>query len=512
MGGTTELKGPDLTKGVVGTDVVEGRPLLGHAHGEAVMLVRSGGKVFATGATCTHYSGPLAEGLVVGKTVHCPWHHACFDLETGLAAGPALNPLPCFDVIEEGGKVRVAGKRAAAKPKSPKSSPANVVIVGGGAAGAACAENLRRFGYEGRITLIANEQPGPVDRPNLSKDYLAGNAPEEWIPLRDAAFYREMNIDFSLGDGAASIDTGSRTVTLASGKKIEYGALLLATGAEPRRLSIPGADGANVHVLRTLADSRAIIAKAREGARAVVIGSSFIGLEVAASLRARKVEVDVVSVDKVPLARVVGETIGGFVQALHEEKGVRFHLGSGPKSIGKAGVELENGKSIAADFVVLGVGVAPRVALAEAAGLRVEKGVVVDDHFRTSAAGVFAAGDIALFPDFRTGASMRIEHWQVAERQGRAVARAMLGEGEPYRDVPFFWSAHYDVTLNYIGHAEKWDRIIERGSLASRQYVAAFEHQGKILAVITVGEDLLSLEVDAAMKAGDEARVKALVS
>ena len=188
MGGTTELKGPDLTLGVSAQDVVEARPFLGHAHGEAVMLVRSGGKVFATGATCTHYSGPLAEGLVVGKTVRCPWHHACFDLETGLAAGPALTPIPCFDVIEEKGMIRVAQKREVAKSKPPRSAPASVVIVGGGAAGAACAENLRRFEYEGPVALIADEPPGPVDRPNLSKDYLAGNAPEEWIPLRDEAF------------------------------------------------------------------------------------------------------------------------------------------------------------------------------------------------------------------------------------------------------------------------------------------------------------------------------------
>ena len=386
--------------------------------------------------------------------------------------------------------------------------------MGGGAAGAACAaRTLRRFGYEGPgVVVIADEPPGPVDRPNLSKDYLAGNAPEEWIPLRDEAFYRDMKIDFSMGDGAASIDINGRTLTRRSGKKLAYGALLLATGAEARRLPIPGADAENVHVLRTLADSRAIIEKAREGTRAVVIGSSFIGLEAAASLRARKVEVDVVSVDKIPLARVVGDTIGGFVRALHEEHGVRFHLGPAPKSISDRGVELEDGKVLPADFVVLGVGVAPRTQLAEAAGLKVERGIVVDDHFRTSADAVYAAGDIASFPDFRTGARMRIEHWQVAERQGRAVARAMLGLGEPFRDVPFFWSAHYDVTLNYVGHAEKWDRIIERGSLADRKYVAAFEHQGKILAVITLGEDLLSLQIEAAMAAGDEARVKTLAT
>jgi len=410
MGGTTELQGPDFTLGVSVLDVVEARPFLGHAHGEAVILVRSGGKVFATGATCTHYSGPLAEGLVVGNTVRCPWHHACFDLETGLAAGPALTPIPCFDVVEEKGMIRVAQKREVAKPMQPRSAPASVVIVGGGAAGAACAENLRRFGYEGPVALIADEAPGPVDRPNLSKDYLAGNAPEEWIPLRDEAFYREMNIAFSVGDGAASVDTGGRIVTLKSGKKLSYGALLIATGAEPRRLSIPGADNENVHVLRTLADSRGIVGRAREGARAVVIGSSFIGLEVAASLRTRKVEVDVVSTDKVPLARVVGDAIGGFVRTLHEKHGVRFHLGPAPKAISARGVELEDGTALPADFVVLGVGVAPRTQLAEAAGLRVERGIVVDDQFRASADGVYAAGDVASFPDFRTGSRLRIEH------------------------------------------------------------------------------------------------------
>jgi len=509
MGGTSDLKGPDLTRGVPADSVVEGRPFLGHAHGEVVMLVRSGGRLFATAATCTHYGGPLAEGLVVGKTVHCPWHHACFDLATGLGAGPALTPLGCFDVIEENGLVRVTQKREAAKPQAPRSSPASVVIVGAGPAGAACAENLRRLGYEGPISLIADEQPGPVDRPNLSKDYLSGNAPEEWIPLRDEGFYREMKIDFSVGDGVASIDTPARTVTRISGKKLPYGALLLATGAEPRRLAIPGIDAETVHVLRTLADSRALVARANEGARAVVIGSSFIGLEVAASLRARKVDVAVVSVDQVPLARVVGDTIGSFVQTLHEDHGVRFHLGRPPKAITGRGVELED-KTLAADFVVLGVGVAPRTGLAEAAGLTVERGIVVDDHFRASADGVYAAGDVASYPDFRTGTRVRIEHWQVAERHGQAVARAMLGLGEPYRDVPFFWSAHYDVTLNYIGHAEKWDRILERGSLADRKYVAAFEHQGQIVAVITLGEDLLSLEIEAAMSVGDETKAKAL--
>ncbi len=506
MGQAAELTGPDLSAGVDASRLEEGRPLLGHAGGEAVMLVRVGEAVHATSATCTHYSGPLAEGLVVGGTVRCPWHHACFDLATGRAAAPALTPLACFEVVRAGALVRVGKKRVDEKPGAAKG-PSSVVIVGGGAAGAACAEGLRRLGYVGAIALVADEPPGPVDRPNLSKDYLAGKAPEEWIPLRDAAFYREHGVELVMGDAAALLDTNAQSVTLTSGRRLAYGALLLATGSAPRTLDVPGAESANVFVLRTLADSRAIVAKATSGARAVVIGASFIGLEVAASLRARGVEVDVVGAEKIPLARVVGDEIGAFVKALHEKNGVRFHMEQKPSQIPDDAVVLESGTRLAADFVVLGVGVTPNVALAENAGLRVDRGVVVDEKLRTSAEGVYAAGDIARLPEAWSGALVRIEHWAYAERQGQAVARAMLGDGAPFRDVPFFWSAHYDTTINYVGHAEGWDKIRTRGTLASGKYAAAFERAGRVLAVATVGDDSLSLEVEAAMEAGDARKV-----
>lgn len=510
MGDAAPLTGPDLDKGVPASSLAEGKPLLGHSGGEAVMLVQTNGKVYATAATCSHYGGPLAEGLVVGDKVHCPWHHACFDLETGLGLGPGLTPIACFDVVNQGGLVSVRKKRDPYQAK-PVPGPSSVVIVGGGAAGAACAETLRRHGYQGSITLLADEPPGPVDRPNLSKDYLAGNAPEEWIPLRDAGFYQEMKIDFLLGDAAKSLDTKARTVTLASGKSVSYGALLLATGSEARRLPIPGADGQHVHVLRTLADSRAIIARAKEGAQAVVIGSSFIGLEVAASLRARNVRVEVVSTDAAPLAKIVGEKIGTYVRSIHEAKGVKFHLGRKPTKIGQGVVELDDGTSLPADLVVLGVGVSPRTSLAEAAGLDVQRGVVVDEYLRTSVPDVYAAGDIASYPDPWSGARVRIEHWMVAERQGQGVARAMLGIGGPYRDVPFFWSAHYDAALHYMGHAESWERIVEGGSLEGNRYVAGFERGGKILAAVTVNDDYRSLEIEAAMQAGDAAKVASLI-
>jgi apoptosis-inducing factor 3 len=510
MAEATELSGPDLGAGVAADQVLEGTPLLGHANGEAVMLVRAGGTLLATAASCTHYGGPLAEGLVVGKTVHCPWHHACFDLETGLAAGPALTPLACFEVISEASLVRVGKKRPEHTPQ-PIAGPSSVVIVGAGPAGAACAENLRRCGYPGAITLIADESPGPVDRPNLSKDYLAGKAPAEWIPLRDAEFYRAIDVDFQLGSGVRRLDPAQHRVELVNGRSLTYGALLLATGASPRRLSIPGAESGNVLLLRTLADSRSIIARAKHGARAVVIGASFIGLEVAAALRAREVEVAVVSPEPVPLARVVGDKLGAYVRGLHEQHGVKFHLGRSPTSIEEHSVTLDDLTNLSADFVVMGVGVTPRTLLAEQAGLQVERGVVVDEQLRTSAPDVYAAGDIAAYPDPYSGERVRIEHWAVAERQGQAVARSMLGIGSAFRDVPFFWSAHYDVTLAYVGHAQHWDRLIEHGSLEQGKYAVGFELEGKLLAAVCLGDDRLGLEIEAAMQAGDSARLAALL-
>ena len=506
------LSGPDLEAGVKWDGLADGQPLLGHAGGEAVMLVRRGEQVFATAASCTHYGGPLAEGLVVGDTVHCPWHHACFDLRTGQAIGaPALNDIACFEVQRRDGLVQVGKQREAPKGKPAAGAAiASVVIVGSGPAGAVCAETLRKLGYAGAVTLIGDE--APVDRPNLSKDYLAGTAPEEWMPLRPPEFYAEQNIDFVQGDVATGIDTAARQVTLASGKTLSYGALVLATGAEPRRLSIPGADLPHVRLLRTLADSRAIIARAGGAKRAVVIGASFIGLEAAASLRARGLEVDVVGPEPVPLVRVLGEEIGKLVRQAHEAKGVRFHLGQRPEAIEASEVKLSGGARLPADLVVVGVGVSPRTALAQAAGLRVDDGIVVDQHLRTSAAQVYAVGDVARFPDARAGGPVRIEHFAVAERQGQAAARIILGDQKPYQDVPFFWSQHPDLGLSYVGHAAGWDRIHVSGDLKAKDFAAFYLKQGRVLAVLTVNRDLVSLKAEAALLAGDDQALAALMA
>lgn len=501
--------GPDLSAGVPLAELPEGRPVLGHVGEEPVVLVRRGDDVFATGAHCTHYGGPLAEGLVVGDTLRCPWHHACFSLATGEAVGaPALSPIACYLVVREGDRVRVGSKRSEPAPRRPARSPESIVLLGSGAAGAAAAEQLRREGYAGPLALVGVEPP--VDRPNLSKDYLAGNAPEEWLTLRDEGFYRSLDVDLVTGDAARALDLDGRAVELESGRRLPFAALLYATGAEPVRLPLPGADGPHVHTLRTVSDSRAIVARAEAGRRAVVIGASFIGLEVAASLRAREVEVDVVAPETVPLGRVLGEEVGRFVLGLHQEHGVRFHLGRKPASIGADAVTLDDGTTLPCDFVVLGVGVRPRLGLAEAAGLPVDGGLLVDRELR-AAPGVWAAGDVARYPDPRSGRPVRVEHWVHAERMGQAAARNMLGAGETYRDVPFFWSAHYDATVSYVGHAERPDAIEVHGSLAGRDALVAYREGGRIAAVVTLGRDRASLAAEAAMEAGDDAALESVV-
>jgi NADPH-dependent 2,4-dienoyl-CoA reductase/sulfur reductase-like enzyme/nitrite reductase/ring-hydroxylating ferredoxin subunit len=511
MGGDqAKLSGPDLGAGIDEKTLDADAPLLGHAGGEAVLLVRRGGDVLAVGATCTHYSGPLAEGLLVGDTVRCPWHHACFDLRTGVPErGPALNALPCYSVSRAGGKIRVGARKPAAEPAIPAAAPRTIVIVGAGAAGDSAAATLRREGYAGDIRMIGADPAVPVDRPNLSKDYLAGTAPEEWLPLRGDQFFQEQRIDLKLGVKVASLSIEGRQLTLSDGQVVTWDALLLATGAEPVKLAVPGGDLPHVHTLRSLADSRAIIARAKEAKRAVVVGASFIGMEAAAALRARGIEVDVVAPDPVPFAKVLGPEVGKFLRGLHEKNGVRFHLGQTVASVDAKTVTLSGGGSLPADLVVVGIGVRPVVGLAEAAGLKIDRGVVVDERLQTSAPGVFAAGDIARYPYGPTGERVRIEHWAVAQRMGHVAALNMLGRRTAFESAPFFWSVHYGVQLNYVGHAESWDAIDVNGSLESSDCTLAYRRGGKTLAIVTIGRDRVSLDAELALERGDEAALEA---
>ncbi len=500
---TPAPSGPDLTQGVDSESLADGSMITGHVRSEAVLLARVGAEFFSVGATCTHYGGPLAEGLLVGNTVRCPWHHACFDLRTGVAARPpALNDLPRWRVESRDERVFVREKLQPVNPapRTPGLGPASVLILGAGAAGNSAAETLRREGFAGCLTMVDPDGDAPYDRPNLSKDYLAGTASEDWIPLHPRSYYHELGIDLLTARTATAIDPKAKRVALDDGSIQEFDRLLIATGASPLKLDLRQSGGGPVRYLRSLADSRSIVAVAAESEYAVIIGTSFIGLEVAASLRTRGLEVHVVGPDAMPLQRVLGTQLGAFIRRLHEEHGVVFHLRHTVGSVGPRGVTLDDGTYLRADLVVAGVGVRPNVELAVAAGIAADNGILVDDRLETSSKGIFAAGDVARWIDPETREQVRVEHWVVAQRMGQTAARNMLGTNEPFDAVPFFWSQHYDVPIAYVGHAATWNRAVMDGDLDARDCAVTYYENDRALATATIYRDTQSLSTELMME------------
>ena len=494
---------PDLKSGISLASIPENGKLLGIVDGEEVLLVRRGTELFAVGAYCTHYHGPLADGLVVDEEVRCPWHHACFSLRTGEALrAPALDAIQCWHIEQSGENVFVKEKVVASGPRrvSTTTHPSSLIIIGGGAAGLAAADMLRRQGYSGPLTIISADSAPPCDRPNLSKDFLAGTVPADWIPLRPAEWYSERNIDLVLDSRVTSLDTKQKKISTEHDKTYEYGALLLATGADPVKLPLQGATPSQIFYLRSFGDSKAIVEKAKSAKGVVVVGASFIGLEVAASLRARDIAVHVVAPEQVPMERILGSRVGAFIRSLHEAHGVVFHLGETVRHVEGNKVTLSGAETVEADFIVLGVGVRPSIALAEQAGLKMDRGIAVDEYLETSAPGVFAAGDAARWLDPHTRERIRVEHWVVAERQGQTAAKNMLGAREPFKAVPFFWSQHYDVPINYVGHAEKWDTIDIDGDVEKRDCSLSYKWKGRTMALVTIFRDVESLKAESEME------------
>lgn len=463
---------------------------------EAVVLARVEGQIIAFGGKCTHYEAPLEDGVLHGYTVMCPWHHACFDIRTGeRLEPPALEDLPSYEVREENGKATVAFPHNNVTQPQGRTAPnaeQSFVIVGGGAAGDYAAETLRREGYTGKLILISSVPEAPIDRPMLSKDYLNnGDEKRGDVPLRDEKWYAERDIALLRNATVTRIDPGAHTVTLDTGATLTYDKLLLATGAEPLPLDAPGSDLGNVYLLRNFADSTTIIRAADTHKHAVVIGGSFIGMEVAYSLRdGHGIAVTVVAQEKIPFEKVMGDKVGKFIQKKHESHGVKFRLGAEVESlIGEdgqvTGVRLKDGEVIPADFVVIGVGVKPATGFLKSAGLDMDEkdgSLKVSATLQTSDPDIFAAGDIARWDD-GSKKGMRVEHWRLAQQHGMVAARNMLGQGEDFnKHVPFFWTTQWKVEFRYVGHAEEWDEIIYRGKPETGKYLAFYLKKGKLLA------------------------------
>lgn len=460
--------------------------------GQALLLTREGDAVHAVGGTCPHAGGKLAQGVRQGGSVICPWHKARFCLRTGaLLDPPAVDALPRFGARVAGGRVLVT--MPAVDPEQPRPAPDArcFVIIGAGAAGAMAAQTLRQAGFGGRVVLLDRDNRVPYDRTILSKYVLSGQPAGEKSPLQSQAWYQQHGIERHTAT-VMGIDLAARRITCGDGSTLAYDAALLAPGGIPRPSPVPGSEREAVFLLRSRTDADAILAQAERSRRAVVLGTSFIGMEVAASLCERGLEVTVVGQEAVPFEKRLGRAVGAAWQRLHESHGVQFRCGTriaafeGGQALQAA--RLESGERIPADLAVIGLGIRP--ATEDIAGLpRNEDGsVTVDAHLRV-ADGLYAAGDIARFPYRGDGAPIRVEHWRVAEQQGRCAALHMLGQPVRYDAVPVFWTIQYLKRLDYVGHAAEWDDLVLHGDPAKPELLAYYVKDGRVAAAAGLGRD-----------------------
>lgn len=501
------MKDADWEFAINEEELKEGIPTSVKVGKRNVLLARIEGNIYATGGRCPHYGAPLKDGVLIDHVLTCPWHNARFDVASGeMKSPPALDDIARYVTKVVDDKVFVKKAEPLHREEDLSTKEMTFVIIGAGAAGNAAAITLRREGFCGKIIMLTSESELPYDRPNLSKDYLSGQAEREWIPLQSEQYYADQGIDILKNHEVSGLDIDKQRVLVANGKEISYDKLLLATGGVPRTLNIQGVDLAGFFLLRTLADAEAIIEAAKKSQGAVVLGASFIGLEVAASLRARGIRVDVVAPESVPMERIFGKRVGEVIKRLHEEKGVRFHLGNTARKIEGNGrvqrVVLTDGESLSCDMIVAGLGIVPAVDFLQGGGF-IENGVVpVDARLRTKENGIFAAGDIALVADRLGGERRRVEHWVEAERQGMFAARSMMGTDEVYEEVPFFWTKQYDTAIKYIGSARDYDEVVYRGDVEGKSFCAGYYQNGRLKAVSGAGRGKELIVLGEILKAG----------
>ena len=464
------------------------------AKDQKVLLVKINGKFHAVGGLCPHYGAPLDEGVLSGDRIVCPWHHASYDARSGdLKEPPSLDALAHYEVRIDGEDVIVRvpdpfeGSRTPHMTKfDPEADKRTFVIIGAGAAGNAAAQTLREEGFKGRIVMITHENRLPYDRPQLSKEYMEGASDEGGTQLRPEEFYREHDIEIMFQTKVTGIDIAKKVVSFENGGNLSYDKALIATGGIPLRLDIPGADLGNVFTLRSFDDAEKIFQASEKANNIVIVGSSFVAMETANAFRERKRSVTVVTRDSVPFEAALGPELGKMFRDLHEHNGVDFRFETELDRFEGEGevnaVVLKNGDRIKCDMVVLGVGVRPATDFLRDTGMLAPDGSIrVDDHFRAGQ-DIFAAGDIATFPEWRTGEKMRIEHWRTSQQHGFVAGRNMAGIDTPYRGVPFFWTNQVGLYFRYVGHAKRWDEIILHGDIAALDFIAFYVRNNQVYA------------------------------
>jgi apoptosis-inducing factor 3 len=461
--------------------------------GNKILLVRQGDAVSAIGATCPHAGGPLAQGVLAGGRVICPWHKAEFCVRTGRRLEPpAVDDVLEFPVEIQNGEIvqRGPGRWPEKKPAG-SPDPRRFVILGAGAAGFSAAQELRRGGFAGAIVMCSHEDALPYDRTVLSKYFLSGKQGGEKSPLQNDDFYVSQKIERRRAEIVA-LETQEKCVRFSDGSTLAYDAALIATGSSLVPPPFPGGDLGNVFGLRSQADAARIVERAARSRRAIVIGASFIGMEVAAALRERGLEVTVVAQEAAPFAQQLGAVIGNVYREIHEEKGVNFRFNAHVERLEGSGdveaVLLAGGERIAADFVVAGLGVRPATGFAQALTRAADHAVPVDRHLRVGG-DLYAAGDVAAFPIYGDGPPIRVEHWRVAEQQGRIAARNMLGGRETFDAAPYFWTIQYMIRLDYVGHAKGDDTLVMRGNPAERKFIAYYLQDGMVAAAAGMNQD-----------------------
>ncbi|MGB3692158.1 MAG: FAD-dependent oxidoreductase [Spirulinaceae cyanobacterium] len=466
-----------------------------------VLLARVEGKFFATGANCTHYGAKLINGVLKGDRLVCPWHNACFGVKSGeMLEPPGLDDLPAYKVEIKGDDVVVTVPENAPQQCVPEMASYDAdadsrvfIILGAGVAGINAAETLRKAGFLGKVVMLTAEDELPYDRTMLSKKYLQEKSDDNSLPLRSQQFYQEHDIEVLTNHRVKEVDATQKQITFSDNSTMNYDALLLATGCKARKLDIPGFDLANVFTLHNHEDAQQIVAAAKKASQAVVIGSSFIGMEVAASLRKQDLAVTVISPDAVPFASILGEEIGQIFRQVHEKNGVVFHKETkATKFVGNSKVEeviLKDSTSLPADLVVVGVGVEPATSYLKGVELNEKDHSIPTNEYLQVKEGLYAAGDIARFPYWQTEKPTRIEHWRLAAQHGRIAAYNMAGKEVKFKGIPFFWTGQYNLKLRYAGHATSWDEVIIEGNLEEQEFIAYYIKDQQVLAVAGCNQD-----------------------